>query len=154
MSKPAAGSFFETDFFKAMDMTKVMGDFKMPTNASFEPLMAAQRKNIEAFTALNQAAFESFRSLAQRQAELMRQTFEESASVVNTIMNSSTPEEKVLRQAEASKAAVDKCLANARDISETFAKCNYQAMETVSNRLKETMDELRGMIKTNGRAAA
>ncbi len=161
MSKPAAGSIFETDFFKVMDMSKMMGDFKMPNmgdfkmpNVSMEPLMSAQRKNIEAFTALNQAAFESFRSLAQRQTELVRQVMEDSAAMVNTMMTSPSPEDKVLRHAEASKAAVDKCLANARDISETFAKCNYQAMETVSNRLKESLDELKGMMKPNGRAAA
>ena len=72
--------------------------------------------------------------------------------VLNAVATSPSPEEKVMKQAEAGKMAVDKCLANVRDIAETIAKCNTQAMETVSNRMNEGMDELRGIIKS-GRAA-
>jgi phasin family protein len=92
-------------------------------------------------------------AIAHRQAELARQTWEDTSNLVNAIMSSPTPEEKVIRQAEASKAAMEKCMANAREIGETVAKCNYQAMETVSNRLNEGLEELRGIIK-NGKAAA
>jgi len=152
MSKPATNPFFEADFSKLMDVSKMMGEFKVP-NFNFEALMNAQRKNIEAMTAVNQAAFESFQSIARRQAELLRQGFEETSNTINAVMSSATPEEKVIRQAEASKAAVEKCVANARDITETLTKCNNQAMETVSNRLNESMQELRDIIKTNKAAA-
>jgi phasin family protein len=140
------------DMTKIMDMSKMMGEFKMP-GFNVDVLMSVQRKNIEAMTALNQAAFESMQSIAHRQAELARQTWEDTSNFVNAIMSAPTPEEKVVRQAEASKAAVEKCMANAREIGETVAKCNYQAMETVSNRLSESLEELRGMIK-NTKAAA
>ena len=145
--------FFEADFSKLMDVTKVMGDFKMPT-MNFEAMMNAQRKNIEAMTAVNQAAYEGFQALVRRQAELVRQGFEETTNIVNAIMSCPTPEEKVIRQAEASKAAVDKCIANAREIADTIAKCNNQAMEIVSHRMSEGLEELRGMAKTTTRAAA
>ncbi len=56
-------------------------------------------------------------------------------------------EEKVIKQAEASKAAMEKCIANVRDIAETISKCNGQAIETVSLRMNEGLDELRGIIK-------
>lgn len=147
MSKPAANPFFEADFSKLMDTTKLFGEFKVP-GFNFEALAAAQRKNIEAITAVNQAAFESIQTIARRQAELVRQGFEESSSLLNAVMSSPTPEDKVIRQAEASKAAVDKYLANARDIGETISKYNYQAIETVSNRLNEGLEELRDIIKT------
>ncbi len=159
MSKPASNPFFEADFSKLMDvskmmdMSKMMGEFKMPA-FNFEALMNAQRKNIEALTAVNQAAFESIQSLARRQAELVRQGLEETTGMMNAMMSSPSPEDKVLRQAEASKAAVEKCMANARDITETLTKCNAQAMETVSNRLNEGLEELRDIIKTPGRAVA
>ncbi|MFY9287635.1 MAG: phasin family protein [Alphaproteobacteria bacterium] len=146
MSKPNSNPFFEADFSKIMDVTKMMGEFKVP-GFNFEALMNVQRKNIEAFTALNQAAFESMQSLFRRQAELARQGFEETSGIMNAVMTSSSVEEKMLRQAEASKAAAEKCMANARDITETLAKCNQQAMETVSNRLSESMDELREIVR-------
>lgn len=152
MSKPAANPFFEADFSKMMDMSKMMGEFKMP-QFNFEAMMNAQRKNIEAMTAVNQAAFESFQSLARRQAELFRQGIEETTQTMNAVMSSGSPEEKVMRQAEASKAAVDKCIANAREIADTVAKCNTQAMETVSHRMSESLDELRDIMRSNSRAA-
>jgi phasin family protein len=152
MSKPAANPFFETDFSKFMDMSKMMGEFKFPAfNA--EAIMAAHRKNLETVAAINQACFESFQGLARRQAELARQCVEECAAMYNAVLSSDTPEDKVIRQAECSKAAVDRCVANAREIAETVTKNNCQALETLSNRLNEGLEEFRDMVK-NGRAAA
>jgi phasin family protein len=153
MSKPASNPFFEADFSKMMDMSKMMGEFKMP-QFNFEALMSAQRKNIEAMTAVNQAAFEGIQAVARRQAELIRQGLEETTQTMKAVMSTSSPEEKVIRQAEASKAAADKCMANAREIADTLAKCNTQVMETVSTRMSEGLEELRDIIKTNNRAAA
>jgi phasin family protein len=154
MSKPDANPFFQADFSKFPDLSKLMGDYRLPA-PNVEALMSAQRRNIEAFTALSQSAFESFQALARRQAELVRDGIQEATNLVNTVMSAPSPEEKVIRQAEASKAAVEKCIANARDITDTLTKCNQQAMETVSTRLNEGIEELRGIIKqaTDTRAA-
>ena len=54
-----------------------------------------------------------------------------------------------MRQAEASKVVVEKCMANVRDAAETLAKCNSQTMETVSHRMSDGLEELRGLIKTD-----
>jgi phasin family protein len=146
MSKPAANPFFEVDFSKFMDMSKMMGDMKMPS-FNYEAMMGAMRRNIEACTAVNQAAFENIQAMMRRQTEVGRQSFEEMAAMMNTMMSCPTPEEKMIRQAEASKVAVEKCMANAREVAETVAKCNYQAMETMSNRMNEGIEELRSMMK-------
>ena len=146
MSKPAANPFFEVDFSKFMDMSKMMGDMKMPS-FNYEAIMGAMRRNVEVCTAVNQVAFESMQALVRRQAELGRQNFEEATAVMNSMMSCPTPEEKVIRQAEASKVAVEKCMANAREVAETVSKCNYQAMETLSNRMTEGLEELRSIIK-------
>jgi hypothetical protein len=165
MSKPSANPFFEADFSKMMDMTKMMdmskmmdvskmmGDMKMQA-PNMEAIMSVQRRNIEAFSALGQAAFESMQALGRRQAEMVRETMQETANMMNSVMSSPSAEDKVIRQAEVSKAVVDKCIASARDISETLSKSNTQAMETVSNRLSESIEELRGIIKTTAVRAA
>ena len=152
MSNPNTNPFFQADFSKFADLSKTMGDFKVPA-FDFAALMAAQRRNIEAFTAVNQAAFESVQALARRQADFVRQGVEETTSLVNAIISSPSPEDKVLRQAEASKVVVEKCIANARDITETLTKCNNQAIETVTSRLSEGLEELRGIIKKPSQAA-
>jgi phasin family protein len=151
MSKQAANPFFEVDFSKFADFSKLAGDFKAPVN--MEPFFAACRRNIEACTAVNQAALECFQSLARRQADWMRQGVEEATTTMSALM-SCPPEEKVIKQAEASKAAVEKCLANCRDISETISRCNTQAMETVMSRMSESVEELRGMMKSRQDKAA
>jgi phasin family protein len=153
MSKPAANPFFEIDFSKFADFSKLASEFKGPFN--MEPLLAAQRRNIEAFTAVNQAAYEGIQSIARRQTDLVRQSIEEATNLMSTLLSSpGSPEEKVIRQAEASKAAVEKCIANARDVAETLNKCNSQAMDVVTNRLSEGLEELRGMMKAQKQNAA
>ena len=153
MSKPTANPFFETDFSTFADMSRLMGEFKMPT-MNVEAIMSCHRKNLEAFAAVNQAAFETIQSLARRQAEWVRQSMEETAGLTNAMMSAENPEDKVIRQAEISKAAVDKCIANAREVAETVARSNNQAIETVSQRLSESLNEFRDIVKSNGKAAA
>ncbi len=151
MSKPFTNPFFEADMSKLFNVPKFTGEMPMP-QFSPEAFMTMQRKNVEAYTALAQAITESFQSLWRRQAEFMRQTTEEMTQTMSAIA-SCPPEEKVVRQAEASKAAVQKCLTNVRDIAETIAKCNTQALETVSTRMTEGLDELRCIVKSGSHAA-
>lgn len=148
MSKPFTNPFFEADMSKFFDMSKIASDFRFP-QIDMEAAFSLQRKNIEAYTALNQAAFESFQAFYRRQADWARQMIEETSQTAQAVMSCPSPEEKVMKQAEAGKAAMEKCLANVRDLTETIAKCNSQALETVSTRMNEGMDELRGIIKIN-----
>ena len=162
MSKPAVNPFFEIDFSKFADFTKMASEFKSPmmnpmsmNMMNMEPMMAAARRNIEAMTAVNQAAYEGMQTLARRQVDMMRQSIEDCASMMNMMMSTpASPEEKMMRQAEASKAAMEKCMTNAREMAETVSKCNSQAMEVVTNRLSESMEELRGMMKPRQQDAA
>ena len=152
MSKPASNGFFEADFSKYMDMSKMMGEFKMPS-VNMEAVMSSHRKNLETCAAVAQAACETMQAIARRQAEWARQCCEECTSMMNAVMAAETPEEKVIRHAEISKAAVDKCIAQAREIADAVGRANSQAMETVSNRMSEGLDEFRDLVR-NGRAAA
>lgn len=156
MSEQSTNPFLDMNFWKWMDPSKAAAEYKVPNfnvpAFNFEAAMAAQRRNVEAFSALNQAAFESLQGLARRQADAMRQSLEEANSFASGWMSCPTPEEKAIRQAEASKAAFEKCVTNLRDVAETVAKCNNQAIETVSTRVSESVEEIRDMIK-NGKAA-
>jgi len=146
MSKSATNPVIEANFKKLADTSKVLSEFKMP-GFDMNALMEIQRKNVEAITAINQTVFESLQSLAQRQVELMQQGIQEAAKLMNTAMSAPTLQEKVGCHAEASKGVVEKCMANARDAAETLAKCNSQTMETVSHRMTDGLEELRGLMK-------
>ncbi|MDR3425736.1 MAG: phasin family protein [Alphaproteobacteria bacterium] len=152
MSKPFTNPFIEADLSKMFDLSKFTSDFRMP-QFDAEAAFSLQRKNIEAFTAMNQAAYESIQALAHRQADTFRQIIEEASQTVQAIIASPTPEGKAIKQAEVSKAAMDKYLASLRDASETIAKCNNNALETVGVRLNEGLNELRSIVKSADRAA-
>ncbi len=148
MSKPFTNPFFEADMSKLFDFSKISGDMKMP-QFDMEAFTALQRKNMETYTALNQSIMETVQGIWQRQGEMARQMMEETTQSFQAVMSCPTPQEKLAKQAEASKATMEKCLANMRDIAETVSKCNTQAIETVSTRMNEGMNELRGIISTN-----
>jgi phasin family protein len=148
MFKPATNSIFEADFSKMMNPSKIMGEFKMP-GFEMNALMEMQRKNVEMITTINQAIAENLQAFAHRHAEFMQQGFEEATNLMNAVMSASSPQEKVIRQAEASKDVVEKCIANARDATETLAKCNSQTIETISNRMTDGVKELQGLMKTS-----
>jgi phasin family protein len=159
MSKPSANPFFETDFSKYMDpskfmdtskfmdVSKAMGEFKIP-GFNVEALIAAQRRNIETLTAANQAAFESLQAIARRQAELARQNFEATAGAVQAVMTSQSSEERISKQAEATKASMERSIASLKELTEMMTRTHYQTIETVGNRVCESIDEIQGLIKT------
>lgn len=148
MSKPASNSPFEIDFSKFAEMSKMAGNFKLPFFDT-EAFMGTCRRNMEAMASVNQAAIETAQIIARRQADLMRQSFEETTSLMNAIMSCPTPEEKVMRQAEASKAAIEKYVSTAREFADTVGKYHSKALDTVGTRMTESVEELRGIIKNN-----
>jgi len=162
MSKPAANPFFETDFSKFMDMSKMMdmskkmdaskmfGDFKIP-GLDVDALMAAHKKNVEAMTSANQLALESIQAFARRQAELARQSFEAATSMIQSIMAAQTPEEKMAKHTEGVKTSMERCVSSLKELTDMITRSQYQAIDAMSNRVCESLDELQGMVK-NGRS--
>lgn len=130
--------------FWDMDISKVMGDMKLP-GVDLEALMASQRKNIEALTAANKLAFEGFQAVATRQTEILRQTMEELQKMMTEVMSASTPEDRVAKQAELAKTAFEKALANMKEVAEMVTKSNTEATNVISNRITDSLEELKAM---------
>ncbi len=159
MSMPFTNPFYEADMSKMFDMskmtdmTKMLGDFRMP-QLDIEAAFALQRKNMEAFTAVSQAAYENMQALWHRQTETIRQMMEELTQTFQAMTSAPNPEDKALKHAEASKAAMDRYIATLRDTTDTFAKCNNQTLETVSARMNESLNEMYSMVKNISDRAA
>ena len=155
MSKPAGNPFFEADFSKFMDMSKMMdmakmmgGEFKMqPFAPSMEGMMQLYRRNMEAMAAAQQMAWENAQEIARRQAELARQNIESAASLMQTVIAAQTPEEKVARQTEATKATMERCTANLKEVTDMMAKTQSQAMDAMNSHVCETLDQIQTIMK-------
>lgn len=128
--------------FLDIDVTKFLGDYKVP-GVDVDSLLASQRKNIEAITAANQLAVEGLQAVIRRQAEILRQSLEESSALMSDLMAAGSPEDKAAKQTDLVKAAFEKALANSRELAELVAKSNTEAAEILSKRFSESLDELK-----------
>ena len=149
----------ENDFTKVPDFTqfqaefsKWAGDFgkyfvngKAPS-LDFDAVFALQRKNVEAFTAANQLAFDGIKAVAQRQAEIARKAFEEFGKVTKELTAAGTPEDKFVRQADLAKAAFEDALANLREVLETLQKSHSDAVEVLSKRVVANIDDVKAVV--------
>ena len=135
--------------FWDMDITKIMGDMKLP-GVDLEALMASQRKNIEALTAANKLAFEGFQAVATRQTEILRQTMEELQKMMTEVMSAASPEDRVAKQADMAKSAFEKALSNMKEVAEMVTKSNTEATNVISNRISDSLGELKAMAGKKG----
>ena len=140
--------------FADVDFTKAWGEFKMPTVADFkfpvafnvEAIAEAQRKNIAVMTSANTAAFEAFKSLAERQAEMVKAMTEDFSKAASEIMAAASFEEKAAKQADVAKKTYETAIANLRELSEMIAKSNTQALDAVNARVAEVIEEVKALV--------
>ena len=128
------------------DVTKLMAEFKLP-GVDMETVLATQRKNIEALTKANQLAIEGLQTVARRQAEILRAGFEEASSLARELFQNQSPEERVTKQTEAAKHALEKAFGNARELSEIVGKAQQEAFQVINKRMTEGLDEVRELVK-------
>jgi phasin family protein len=133
-------------FFPDVDLTKVMADFRLPT-VDVEAVVAAQRKNIEALTQANQLAVEGVQAVARRQVEIARQAVEEYTSLLRELTTPVAPEDRLAKQVDVVKGAMEKGLANARELAELATKANTEAFNVINKRFTEGLDEVRDFAK-------
>ncbi len=129
------------------DVTKVIGDFKLP-GIDLEAAVASQRKNLEALTQANQLAVEGVQAVLRRQAEITRQAMEDfSAMFRDFVQPNGSPEDRIAKQAEYSKQAIEKSLSNAKELTEMVTKANTEAFNVINKRVTDSLDEVRDFAK-------
>ena len=150
MSTNPFNPFTSVDFSKfdlsKFDMTKMLGDVKIP-GFDMEAIMGAQRKNIEALTAANQAAVQGMQAVAQRQAEILSQAMNEVSSIAQQLAGSaSNPQEMTTKQAELARKGFEQALSNMRELAEMVSKSNTDAFAIINKRVTESLQELKGLV--------
>ncbi len=149
MSSNPFNPFANVDFskfdFAKFDLSKMLGDVKIP-GFDMEAIMAAQRKNIEALTAANQAAVQGMQAIAQRQAEILSQAMSEVSSMAQQLAGAGNPQEMTTKQAELVRKAFEQALANMRELAEMVSKSNTEAFAIINKRVTESLQELKGLV--------
>jgi phasin family protein len=129
------------------DFRRVMGEWRIP-NIDLEAMAQCQRRNLEALTQANQVALEGTQTWMRRNLELARQSMEDLQAMLSEITKpNGSMEDRLARQAEYSKKAIEKGLENFRDLAELMTKANTEAMNVIAKRVSEGLDEVRDLTK-------
>ncbi|MEI7608225.1 MAG: TIGR01841 family phasin [Rhodospirillaceae bacterium] len=139
MSKPTAFPMLQ------YDISNMLADFKVP-GVDFEPMIAAQRKNIEALTEANNLVVAGVQAVMKRQAEILQASMEQARTVASEIMVPGTSEAKLTKQAEVVQTAFQAALANMKELADIVTKSNAEAGNVISKRVTEGLDEIKAAV--------
>jgi len=130
------------------DLRRAMGEWKIP-NLDLEAVAQTQRRNIEALTQANQLALEGTQAFIRRNLELARQGMEELQSMMSELTKpNGSMEDRLARQADFSKKAIEKGMANFREMADLMTKANTEAMNVLTKRVTESLEEVREFANT------
>lgn len=123
------------------DIRKMLEQFKLP-GVDVQALMEGRRRDIDAVTAANRKAFEGMKALAERQAEMIRESVDEWQAAVRS-MSGLTPAEQAGKTAELGKQALDRALANMRELAETSVKSQTEAWKLVNDHFRQSLEDMK-----------
>ena len=124
------------------DVTKMFADFRFHP-FDVEAAWAAQRRNIEALSQANQLAVESMQTLAKRQIELTRETFEGFSALWRDMAQPGSSEDRVAKNTEYVKQVLENGVKHGGEIATIAAKAGSEAAEILHKRTTESLDEIR-----------
>jgi phasin family protein len=125
-----------------MDVNQLLQQFKVP-GVDLNAMLEARRKDIEALVTANRQAYEGMQLLVQRQAEMLREAMAEWQAATTQMMSGQNSSAGAAKQAEVGKQALEKALANMRELAEIATKSQTQAWDVVNKRFHENLEELR-----------
>jgi phasin family protein len=129
------------DFMKSMEQSKVPG-IDMAT------IMEARRKDFEALAEANQIALQGMQTLGEKQAEILRTTLTELQTLMQQFAQPGNPTEKSAKTGELVQQALQKALANMRELAEAGYKAQSDTFAVVSKRVQENIQELKTLLQS------
>jgi phasin family protein len=126
--------------------TKILQDYKVP-GVDTTAILESSRKNIEALVAANRQAVEGLQAVVSRQGEILRETANETASALKQLSSGGNPADVVSKQMELLNPALERVLANARELAEMVQKSNTDAFEIIKKRFEESLSEFKSIAK-------
>jgi phasin family protein len=126
------------------DIAKLVEQLKLP-GLDVSKIAEAQRKNIEAITQANQAAFEGMQELAKRQTEILQKAASEWQAAMTEATNREST--NAAQRAELAEKTLSKAFASMRELAETASKAQTQAWEVIQKRFQENLADLRDLLR-------
>jgi phasin family protein len=121
------------------DISNLVQKFKVP-GLDLNAALQGRRKDVEALLEVTRTAQDSARSMAYKQADMLRNTLQDLRSVLSTQAGADT------NRVDAVKEAAKKALSNVGELADIALKSQADAFDTVSRRARENIEELRTAI--------
>lgn len=132
------------------DINRMFSDMKMNMPQvgamDLEGLMMTQRKNMEALAEANKLLMEGYQTVTRRQAELFRMAVEEAATLGKEMGGAGSPDQKLAKQTEVMKAAMERAFSAMTEIAEMSARANRECVDVINKRTMASFDELKTSI--------
>lgn len=139
-----ANSGFDPSKYPFPDFGKMLEQFKVP-GIDVSKIIEGQRKDIEALTHANQAAFAAVQELARRQVEILQETASQWQSMMGQGMGGDGA--NIGKQTELAQKAFGKAFNNMREMAEVTARTQTQAWELIQKRVQENIADLRNLMQ-------
>ena len=123
-----------------VDFNELLGQFQLP-GVDMEQLVEQGRKNIEAVQQANQAVIDGWQAIAEKQADVFRETMDGLQKAMNEGLSGSTSESGE-RQAELARAGFETALDNVRQLAEIAADSQSKAFEIMRQRFEANMQTM------------
>ena len=127
------------------DFTKIAGEFKLPT-VNVESVVETGRKNFAAMTTVSTAAVETFKTIAQRQGDMIRAAMEDLSKYGSDVMGAASIEEKAAKQVDFAKKSYDMAIANTKELADLYTKGQTEAFATLNTRIAELTEEVKAAL--------
>ena len=125
-----------------LDLTKTLEQFQVP-GVDMSAFIAARRKDVDALTAANKAAYEALQDLGRTQTEMLTHAMKGMQESAEGMMREGIKGIDPTKQGEAARVAWEKMLADIKELAELARKSQAQALAG----LTETATESTKVIK-------
>jgi phasin family protein len=137
MTKPQSGDPFSQ--FAAM-----FQQYQLP-GLDVSAILEARRKDVEALTEANQAAFGGMQAIQDKQLEILRRALDDFQSIAQQL--ASSPTKPPVNPTDAVQKALHAALADMQDIAQKTQQTQTEAYAIVSKRMEEAVQELKTSLE-------
>jgi phasin family protein len=128
------------------DFTKMLEQFKVP-GIDMTSLIEARRNDLAALTQANKIAYEGMLELVRRQGEILRATMEEAQAAARETGKGTQSVALAGQLREFVGQAVQKALANMRELAEAAVKTQTEAFTIISKRVMQDVEEMKTLVQ-------
>ena len=116
-----------------------------------DKLVETHRKNFDALTQTAQVASDGVKSLAAKQKDMIESAFREALDMARNFKPSGDPQQILAKQSEMARKAFDAAIDHTRQVAEQVSKSNAEALKIASDRIVESIAEIRASFEKIGK---